>query len=97
MLCGFSQDRPEGFCYSLELAKEMAGFLRKLGRSNVKRLLGAALNGPADLEMELERINAHRTEPVDFTLGGKLGNEQKRRLLYDMVLVYDLWFRQEEA
>lgn len=92
---GFSRDRPEGFFYSVELAEEMAETLRKLGRSSVKGLLGAALNGPADLEMELERINAHRAEPEDFTLRGKLGNQQKRRLLYDMVLVYDLWFREE--
>lgn len=102
-----ARDKTEGFCFSkeiaesldklgchsLELAEEMAKVLNKLGRSNVKGLLNTALNSPADLEMDLERINAHRTEPVDFTLGGKLDEEQKRRLLYDMVLVYDLWFQ----
>lgn len=95
MMLGYSEDKPEEFCYSLELAEEMAATLRKLGRSNVKGLMNAALYSPANLEMELERINAHRGEPVDFTLGGKLNEEQKRRLLYDMVLVYDLWFREE--
>jgi hypothetical protein len=44
--------------------------------------------------MELERINAHRTEPEDFTLGGKLNEEQKRKLIYDIVLAYDLWFQE---
>lgn len=92
-----SSDRPKDFFYSLELAEEMAVLLRQLGRSNVKTLLSAALNSPADLEMELERINAHSTAPQDFTLGGKLNEEQKRKLIYDMVLVYDLWFRDREA
>ncbi len=44
--------------------------------------------------MELERINAHSSAPQDFTLGGKLDEEQKRKLIYDMVLVYDLWFKE---
>ena len=78
----------------MELAEEMAALLRKLGRSNVKSLLEVALNSPAGLEMELERINAHRTEPEDFTLGGKLNEEQKRKLIYDIVLAYDLWFQE---
>lgn len=96
MIDKFSDDKPEEFYYSLEMAEEMGKILRKLGRSNVKSLLNTALNSPAGLELELERINAHREEPVDFTLRGKLGEEQKRKLLYDMVLVYDLWFREEE-
>ena len=69
-----------------------------MGRSNVKSLLTQALNSPAGLEMELERINAHSTSPLDFTLGGKLKDEeQKRKLLYDMILVYDLWFGHREV
>lgn len=97
MILSHSKDKADGFCYSLELAEEMAVLLQRLGRSNVKSLLSAALNSPADLEMELERINAHRTEPEDFTLGGKLNEEQKRKLIYDIVLVYDLWFRKDEV
>lgn len=89
-----SEDRPDGFCYSLELAEEMAVLLNRLGRSNVKSLLAAAFSSPAGLEMELERINAHSSAPQDFTLGGKLDEEQKRKLIYDMVLVYDLWFKE---
>lgn len=89
-----SNDKPKEFYYSLEMAEKMAEILRKLGRSNVKTLMNAALNSPAEFELELERINAHREEPVDFTLK-TLGKEQKRKLLYDMILVYDLWFREE--
>ena len=92
-----SKDQKEGFCFSLELAEEMAVVLGRLGRSNVKSLLTAAMNSPSDLEMELERINAHSTHPQDFSLGGKLNEDQKRKLIYDMVLVYDLWFREERV
>ncbi len=87
----------EGFCYSLELAEEMASVLNKLGRSNVKSLLTVALNSPSGLEMELERINAHSDNPQDFSLGGRLNEDQKRKLIYDMVLIYDLWFTKEGA
>lgn len=94
IILSHSEDKAKGFNYSLELAEEMADLLRKLGRSNVKSLLDVALNSPAGLEMELERINAHRKEPVDFTLDDKLNEEQKRKLIYDVVLVYDLWFQE---
>lgn len=97
LIASRSKDRPKGFFYSLELAEELAALLRQLGRSNVKTLLSAALNSPLDLEMELERINAHSAAPQDFTLGGRLNEEQKRKLIYDMVLVYDLWFRDRGA
>lgn len=94
IILSHTKGKEEEFCYSLELAEEMAALLRKLGRSNVKSLLEVALNSPAGLEMELKRINAHRTEPEDFTLDGKLNEEQKRKLIYDLVLVYDLWFQE---
>lgn len=97
ILFSHSKERIDEFCYSLELVEEMAVLLQRLGRSNVKALLNVALNSPAGLEMELERINAHRVAPADFTLGGKLNEEQKRKLIYDIVLVFDLWFQKEEA
>ena len=41
----------------------------------------------------MERIRAHQQEKqIDFTLGGRLDDEMQRKLIYDMVLVYDLWF-----
>lgn len=96
LILSHTKDTGDGSCCSLELAEKMATVLRKLGRSNVKSLLTQALNSPAGLEMELERINAHSVVPWDFTLGGELKDEErKRKLIYDMVLVYDLWFEQE--
>ncbi|MCI9147391.1 MAG: hypothetical protein HFG73_03855 [Hungatella sp.] len=98
LILSHSKDGEKETCCSLELAEELADVLQKLGRSNVKSLLTQALNSPAGLEMELERINAHSTSPLDFTLGGKLKDEeQKRKLLYDMILVYDLWFGHREV
>ncbi len=80
--------------YTLNLAEDMADeVFKKLGHSNIKGLLKAAKSSQAELEMELQRINAHLEEPVDFTLGGKLDPKRKRKLIYDMVLVYDLWFK----
>lgn len=84
------------FYYTLELVKEMAKLLGKAGRKNVKSLLNAARYSKSDLELGLQRINAHRKEALDFTLEGKLSPEQKRSLIYDIVLVYDLWFAGEE-
>lgn len=95
MLLSHTKEKGDGSCYSLELAEEMASLLKRLGRSNVKSLLDVALNSPAELEMELERINAHAAERIDFTLGKRLDAEQKRRLIYDIILVYDLWFQKE--
>lgn len=85
------------FCYTLDMVKDMAGILQKIGRTNVKSLLEAARYSQTGLEMELQRINAHRSEKLDFAdLGGtRLTPEQVRKLIYDMVLVYDLWFRGE--
>lgn len=86
----------EKFYYTLEIVEEMARVLRKIGRSNVKSLLSYAKESPSDFKMELERIKAHSEEEPDFSLGGKLNDEQMRKLLYDMILVYDLWFRTKE-
>ena len=33
----------------------------------------------------------------DFSLGGLLNDEMQRKLIYDMVIVYDIWFDREET
>ena len=77
-----------------KIVEAMQEQLRKAGRSNVKDLLFAAKKSKADFMGELERIRAHQSEKeIDFTLGGVLKEENMiRKLIYDMVLVYDLWF-----
>lgn len=85
------------FYYTVSMAKEMGALLKQAKRSNTKSLLEYAKDSPARLLMELERINAHRDEDkqLDFSLGGRIDKEQMRKLIYDVVLVYDLWFDKE--
>lgn len=75
--------------------------LQKLGHSNIKGLAESARRGVVELKMELNRIYAHSEEKPDFYLenteGMKLTDDKLRKLLYDIVIMYDLWFKKEEA
>ncbi len=79
------------------IVEDMRRQLELSGRSNIKKLLFSARRGKADFEQELNRIIAHQSgKKIDFTLGGRLTDpDQIRGLVYDMVLVYDLWFDQK--
>lgn len=78
---------------TMELVEKMVAELNKVARTNVKSLIECARDSEAALNMELRRIQAHSGEKLDFSLGGVLDEEQRRRLIYDIVTVYDLWFR----
>lgn len=87
----------QGRYVTKELVSEMKAQLQKAGRSNIKTLLFSAKKGMADFRMETERIKAHQQEKeIDFSLGGKLDEALQRRLIYDMMIAYDLWFSREE-
>ncbi len=80
---------------------EMVDVLNRLGHSNVKRLRQAAQLGTEELAIELKRIKAHSEISLDFSLNGKFGNEEMkderlRKLIFDIVTVYDLWFKGEK-
>ena len=52
--------------------------------------------------MELKRIDAHsdKEKNVNLNLEDEYGNtllddEKMQKLLYDVVILYDLWFREE--
>lgn len=81
---------------TIETVEKMADELNKTGRSNIKSLAEYAKSGIADLKMELARINAHSEEQFDFSLNGRLNEEQMRNLIYDIVILYDLWFAKED-
>ena len=75
--------------------------LNELGRSNVKGLAEKAGDGLASLEMEIKRILAHREDRASglnilgkYVTGAfnKYEKEKYRKLIFDMVNVYDLWF-----
>lgn len=79
------------------IVQKMKDVLNKAGHSNIKNLALSARKSAADFRSELERICAHQLEKqLDFTLGGLLDDEMQRKLIYDMVIVYDLWFDDEK-
>lgn len=67
---------------------------RMTDRTNVKGLAEAAKKGEYEYRLEIERINAHMTD-------GKWEDDQMnflishRALVYDIVVVYDIWFADE--
>ncbi len=80
----------------------MQEMLNRAGRSNIKNLAISAKKSAADFKSELERIRAHQPDDkpdkkIDFSLGGRLNDEMQKKLIYDMVIVYDLWFAQDET
>lgn len=86
--------------YSLQDIDAMAAFLNSLGRSNVKGLLQAARNGNVSLRMELNRIHAHQSATKKLEMAekwdciNKMDKDKLRKLIYDMVLMYDLWYEE---
>lgn len=99
------QDIEEGTantCITKEIVAKMKEQLDKLGRSNIKELMFAAKRSQLSFEMELERIQAHYKNSkekgiLDISLHGMLKKEEQRKLVYDMVMVYDLWFTEEDT
>lgn len=84
---------------------DMARDLNKLGHSNVKMLAEHAKNSLSNLRMELERIKAHSSQAADldntriFSLLKETDKDKQQRLramIYDIVILYDLWFYNEE-
>ena len=94
-----------------DIVQEMKKMLNKIGNSNIKDLAVSTKRSKADFRSELERISAHQKvekpgDKVDFTLGGLLDDKDagrrkelmdiQRKLIYDMSIVYDLWFNDEK-
>ena len=90
----------DGKYVSCEVVQMMQEMLNRAGRSNIKNLALSAKKSAADFKSELERICAHQLEKkkkIDFSLDGLLNDEMQRKLIYDMVIVYDIWFDREET
>ena len=84
---------------NLEMVEKMKEILNQFGRSNVKALIEVAKKGTIELELELQRIWAHmsekKKEKIDFCYLNNMDREMKRKLIYDMVTVYVIWFTEE--
>lgn len=102
-----SSEKPgliKGKYVSCRIVQKMKEMLNKAGRSNIKNLALSAKKSSAEFKSELERICAHQLDKeIDFSLGGILGEESveskgmQKKLIYDMAIVYDLWFAQNET
>ena len=83
-------------CTCFSTVEKLHQLLNQLGRSNVKSLAEYAKKGALDLKLELTRMIAHMDEKVRndaiLKMMEQMGEEKFRKLLYDVVIVYDLWF-----
>ena len=89
-------------CTAYKDVKKVIELFNKIGRGNVKGLATAAKKGNVALEFELERIYAHQSDSDKEKCKNnwedleKLGEEQRRKIVYDVSIAYDLWFDKEE-
>lgn len=98
---GEHKERIAGKVLDIEVIENMKAVLNAFGRSNIKGLLSAAKAGTVELELEWKRMKAHMTTSDKKNLEEleekiKLDMEMKRKLIYDMVSVYDVWFVEEK-
>ena len=81
-----------------EDVQKVVDFLNAIGRSNIKGLAAAAKKGDLELEMELNRIFSHMSDSEKAENAElwqqikKMDKNLKRKIFYDTVIAYDLWF-----
>ena len=77
--------------------EQLKQFFNTIGHSNVKDLAKCAKVGEAELEMELKRIEAHQSDTdrkeEQWKFINHMDKEKRRKLIYDVVLAYDFWFK----
>lgn len=84
---------------TIEVVHKVAQTLYKAGgRSNIKSLVEAAKSSLAAFDMEMSRIYAHLSEEkkedadiVNLFEGNEVAGEERRRIVYDIGIVYDIW------
>lgn len=93
-------DIPKEDIVTIDMVCELVDKLNTCTRTNIKGLLECAKNSEAELFTELTRMQLRRknqdnatdmTDIKDVT-GKKMSREKLRKLIYDVVSVYDLWF-----
>ena len=91
---------PNRACLDDEI-KDMKEYLNIFGRSNIKGLMAAAKSSNAELKLEMKRIEAHMDKSIKDNKQELLNNIKNmddkilRKLVFDMVTVYDLWFKED--
>lgn len=76
--------------------RKILNYLNVLGRSNVKGLAGKAKEGLTELKLDLSRISAHMSQEDKDKAKKYLDiskiTSKEQKMIYDIVLFYDLWF-----
>lgn len=84
---------------TMEEVDKVVDYLKLLGRGNVKGLVSVAKGSLQALKLELKRIVAHSSEGDRKKLNEMISIEELdgrlQKLIYDVVISYDLWFREE--
>lgn len=88
-----------------EVVDNMSLEFSKVERTALKDLAIKAIQGRGIFEKEIKKIMAHSDSDVDFIAykkgfgeesdGTKYSRDKYRSLIYDMVIMYDLWFADE--
>jgi len=91
-------------CITAEIVDAMVKELNTISRTNVKSLASHAKDSIPSLKMEIKRIIAHSKsdEKPDIYLEkflgkNKLNDDEMSRLIYDIIIVYDLWFEKQKG
>ncbi len=86
-----------------EVAKVVRGFRKMNARTNIKGFVSTAKESLPAFEMDLKRAYAHMNTDLQkdsdikfiFT-DDSFNGERRRKLIYDIGIVYDQWFREEK-
>ncbi len=92
---------------TMEEVDRLAELFNEIGRTNVKILADAAKNSQSQLLLELLRISAHLGDNHEETkkkikrytdnLKDSKTKDATAKLIYDVVISYDLWFKKGEG
>lgn len=83
--------RPYEFSEEFLRFAETGEKLKKVGRANIKELAAAIIKGDSYYQFEAERIKSRYPGS-----GLDSGDEEQKKLIFDIANVYDLWFAGEE-
>lgn len=83
--------RPYEFSEKFSSFVKMGERLKEIGRSNIKELASAIIKGDSYYRFELERIKSRYPD-----LNIDSGDDECKKLIFDIANVYDLWFADKE-
>ena len=93
-------EQEKTFTFTTEMVEAMVKELKSIARTNIKSLASYAKDSIPSLKMEIKRIIAHsdfKEKPdiyLERLLGDKkLDDEKMSKLIYDIIILYDLWFK----